>query len=253
MFFFPNPPPVLPTLNGFSVHKKPTVQANVQEMVLGNELTFAFQAFPLWEFELTYEVLRTQTENWNASDEDLSGLTEFEQIAAVFAACRGQYGRFYYDDPTDNSRLGQFIANGDGFTTSFRVVRSWGGGNLELLEPVGGVNTNKSFVLYQNGIPQAPGAYGISVDKTMVNCLGGYIPPPGVTLTMDFYFFYLCRFLEDLADFEEFLSNRWGVKSFKFRSVKDGNWTPTLPGNFLLADDSVTILTSGAGSALTPG
>lgn len=45
-------------------------------------------------------------------------------------------------------------------------------------------------------------------------------PPSGVAITADFSFAYLCRFLDDQADFENFMSGLWKVSSLKFRSVK---------------------------------
>lgn len=45
-------------------------------------------------------------------------------------------------------------------------------------------------------------------------------PQPGTVITADFTFAYLCRFLDDQADFENFMQGLWKAGSLKFRSVK---------------------------------
>ncbi len=45
-------------------------------------------------------------------------------------------------------------------------------------------------------------------------------PPAGTAITADFTFAYICRFLDDQADFENFMKGLWQVSSLKFRSVK---------------------------------
>jgi hypothetical protein len=47
------------------------------------------------------------------------------------------------------------------------------------------------------------------------------IPLPGaVAITADFSYAFVCRFLDDQEDFEEFMNGLWQVQSLKFRSVK---------------------------------
>jgi len=39
-------------------------------------------------------------------------------------------------------------------------------------------------------------------------------------ISADFSYGFLCRFLEDTLDFEEFMDNLWSLKSLKFRQVR---------------------------------
>ena len=219
-FLYPSPTvPILPTLNGFSVHKKPIWASTVEETVSGREVMYATAAWPLWEFELTYEVLRSQTQNI-VIDSHESPFLEFEQIASIFLVCAGQYGRFYYNDVTDNSRTAQPIGTGDGTTTNFTMYRTFGTNPLAITEPVGSVNNDIPVTVFLDGVvlPQ-PGNWGfVDANQTLV-----FTSPPGagVVISATFYFYYLCRFIEDVKDFEQFMHNLWTVKSFKFRSVKD--------------------------------
>lgn len=214
---FPSPTPILPTLNGFSVHKKPTYASMSATTVSGREITVANQAFPLWEFELTYEVLREQTQN-QIIDANKAPHIELERISQFFLANSGQYGRFFYDDPTDNSRTGQMIGTGDGVTTVFRAYRTVGFGNFAFTEPVGGIRVATAF--YLDGIPQILSAWEVTEDLSSIRCINGLIPPPGVVASLDFSYYYFCRFIEDIMDFDQFYHNLWALRSFKFRSVK---------------------------------
>lgn len=212
--------PTLPKLNGFSVHKKPTFASLVSTPPSGREVTNFQQAVPLWEFELTYEVLRERTQNqipWGP----FSAFDELQQISQVFLACGGQYGWFYYDDPTDDSRQNQNLGTGDGTTKNFLFIRNLTGyGGLVVSEPVGGVDIGRTLNVYLNGTLQDPATYTVSSSGTTLK----FVTPPGsgVVVSADFYFFYLCRFVTDDVDFEEFMYNRWSVKSLRFRSLNYG-------------------------------
>lgn len=213
---FLDPTPIMPSLNGFSVHKIPNYSSLVATSVSGRELQACQQAYPLWEFNITYEVLRDETQN-EIIDPEYSALTEFQQITQLFLACSGQYGRFFFEDLVDNSRLGQILGTGDGVTTVFRFVRTWGSGALSFEEPVGGVNNSKPINVYLNGSPTV----NYNIDLNLQNIEFVSAPANGVVITADFYFYYFCRFLEDINDFEQFYHNLWSLKSLKFRSVKN--------------------------------
>lgn len=212
---YPFPTPVLPNLNGFDVKKTPTYDSLVAQSVSGREVSSPRQAYPLWEFDLTYEILRDPTQNQNPYLQ-YAGQTEFQSILDMFLACSGQFGRFFYNDLSDNSRLGQAIGIGDAATTSFRLVRTWGSGSLSFAEPIGGINLTQAIVVYLNGTPTT----GYALDSMGQNIVFASAPGSGVAITMDFYFYYFCRFLNDIVDFEQFYANLWMMKSFKFRSVK---------------------------------
>jgi len=42
----------------------------------------------------------------------------------------------------------------------------------------------------------------------------------GATITASFDYAFVCRFLEDSQDFENFMQNLWAAKSVKFRSTR---------------------------------
>jgi uncharacterized protein (TIGR02217 family) len=213
-FAFPIPTPVFPTLRpGFSFKTKPIFATATLTTVSGVEIRSAQQAFPLWEFEMTYELLADRTQN-TVVDPNLALYTELQQISGLFLVCRGQYGRFFFTNPTDNSRTGQVIQTGDGVTTSFRVIRSW----ANFSEPVGAVNVGEAINVYLDDVLQAPSSWEINSDLT--HLVFDSAPSEGAVITMDFFFYYFCRWLEDIQDYEQFFQHLWEYKSCKFRSTK---------------------------------
>lgn len=206
IFNFPN----LATV-GWSVHKRPTYASLVSTHVSGREVISPQQAFPLTEFELTYEILRDQTQN-QSIDASTAPFTEYQQLWALFMACNAQWGLFYYSDPSDNSRSVAAIGTGNGTKTVFPVSRAVG--TLGFTEPVGGIDQIQA--VYFNSVVQSSSIYA-KVGNTIVftSAVGN-----GVVVTADFSYFFLCRFIEDMIDFEQFLKNRWKLRICKFRSVK---------------------------------
>jgi hypothetical protein len=54
---------------------------------------------------------------------------------------------------------------------------------------------------------------------TMPNLVTFSAAPPAGTLTADFQYFFVCRFIEDEMDFEKFADKLWNLQSCEFRSV----------------------------------
>lgn len=207
-------PPIFPKLitEGWSRHKRPTWTTIENESKSGRSLRAVQQRLPQWEFELTYEELRSQTQN-QIPYAPMAGFTELEQVAGIYNYV-GTSGAFFYEDLEDNSRRGQEVAIGDGVNTTFTFVRTWGTGLLAFTEPVGGLNLVQA--VYKDGVLVDPSHYTFINDNQIV-----FDSPPGngVVVTSDFYFVYRCRFTTTTLLMEEFLKNRWSIRSVKFRSI----------------------------------
>lgn len=216
-FTFPTPTPVFPTLRpGFPVHVRPTYSSIVQTSVSGVEQISAKQAYPLWEFEIMFELLADETQNIIKDASHFAvGKKELQEIAGLFLVCRGQYGRFFYKNPRDFRRLNQHIATGDGVRTVFRLMRTW---STWFIEPVGGIDMLDPINVYLDGVLQGPGV--ASIDADLINVVFTDPVPLGTIVTMDYSFYYFCRFIEDIQDFEQFFHHMWALQSCKFRSAK---------------------------------
>lgn len=206
--------PVFPTLPvGFPVVVKPTF-ANISGSIpSGRSIRAPQQTLPIWEFELNFESLRDQTQN-SQPFAPLAGFTDFTKLSQVFIANIGQYGKFLFDAWWDDSRLDQPIALGDGTSTRFLMVRTWGYGLIQFTEPVGSVNVITNVKI--NGTVQDPSTYFVTSNNVLVFRSA---PANGVTITSTFSYYYLCQFSEDMQDYSEFMKNRWTAK-IKFRSVE---------------------------------
>ncbi len=213
---WPNPGPY--SLFGYSIHKKPTFASLAPPPGRSGREALNFQMpVPLWEFELVNEILRDQTQNITL-DPYFSGFNEYSQLLGLFLAAAGQYGFFFFEDITDNSRSLQPIATADGATTIFPFVRTMSYGTIAYTEPVGGVNITQPIVVTLNGTPvPSLGNWGVSHDQSSLVFLSP--PAAGVLIRSTFYYYYLCRFITDDQPFEEFLHNRWFAKPIRFRSV----------------------------------
>jgi len=218
---FPSPTPIFPTLPPltWSVHKKPILASREYIAASGREVQLAAAVYPRWAFTLTYggsSWLRDQTQNI-VPDFTLAGFTEFQQISQLFLACRGAYGEFFYSDPEDNSRngqvLGTYAANA---TSTYVVVSNWGSGPFSpnLSFPVGGVNVLSA--VYVSGHLISPTNYSLDATRTKLTISTVYSGP----LTIDFSFYYRCRFLDDHMNYSQFAQNLWETREVRFESVK---------------------------------
>lgn len=220
-----DPLPIFPHLpvEAFPVTKRPTFAGWEHRSVTGKQYQTARQAYPNWEFDLQYtddSWLRERTQNISLYAPN-SPHVEFEALSQLFLSCFGNYGEFWYDDPEDDSRFDQPIATADGVTFSYRIMRTWGlVGSLARLEPVGGVDLSRPIVVYLDAVPVSVSNYTVS------NATGGsfltfkFVPTAGQAITMDLYFYYRCRWVEDGQQYDQWAYNLFNLGKARFRSVK---------------------------------
>ena len=216
------PIPMFPTLP----ESFPIKLSIVMDTIIGTtkslrEVRVAQQALPLWDIEIPFQELRDKTQNQVPFEPFVypTSFQQYEELVQLWLMMYGRAGVFGFNCPWDNSRLDQQIAVGDGTTTEFTVVRSWGTGQTATLLPVGLIS--EIIEVQVGGVTINPSHYTTDRNKIIFeDDLGNTYPPTaGQPITMTFTFYYLCRFTEDEQDFEEFSKNRWTVPSLKFRSV----------------------------------
>ncbi len=191
--------PVFPVLPGQypTVKKTPQWSTNVKRASSGRERRTGLWSYPLWNFELSYEVIRHRP-----TIEELAVMWEFFNVA------QGKLATFLLVDMSANQVTGQQFATGDGTTTTFqltRQIRSW-------VEPVFGVY---SPTIYVNGTPTS--AYTIIPNGA---CQFTTAPASGAVLTWSGYFYFGCRFDQDDCEFEQIVSQLWQGKSIKLVSQR---------------------------------
>ena len=191
--------PVLPFLPGQAptVKKTPTWSSKVKRAGSGRERRTALWPYPLWSFELSYEVIRHRP-----SADELAILWEFFNVA------QGQFLPWLFVDPTDNQVASQQFAIGDGAGATFqltRAIRSWS-------EPV--------YAAYAPAI--TVGGAPTSAFTQVPNGAITFAAPPasGAALTWSGTFYFGCRFSQDDLSFEQIVAQLWSCKSLKFVSVR---------------------------------
>lgn len=211
--------PVFPTLpEGFPINVSPVMDTTIGTTKSLREMRVPQQTYPLWDIEILFEELKDATQNQNP-DPRMAGFYQYMELAQLFIMMYGQSGVFAFDCPWDDSREDQLIGTGDGQTYIFNIYRTWGTGANATTDPVGQVNTVINVKV--NGSIVSNSLYKVVRDKIFFIDALGFVHPPGngLSITMTFSYYYLCRFTEDEQNFEQFSLNRWVVSSLKFRAV----------------------------------
>lgn len=120
--------PSFPRLAGqaWPVRKRATYSTRVVDHISGREIRSSHYTTCLQEYEIVLEGLDSTGSFPGLGSGSLQDLVE------LYAQCRGSFGIFLYDDPSDNEARAQSFGTGDGSTTSFQLVRSLG----EAVDPV---------------------------------------------------------------------------------------------------------------------
>jgi uncharacterized protein (TIGR02217 family) len=202
--------PIFPSLatQGWSVIKTATFSTRTQKSVSGRELRLADQTQPIWEWTLTYEVLRDSHDFRGAGPG--VGYDELRTLAGFYLARRGSFEAFLFSDQSDNYIANQYLGTGDGVQTVFQLYRTFGG----YAEPI----TAPSVVsIYDSGLAMPASAFGVDINTGLVY----FVSPPiaGHVLTVDMAYYHRVRFSDDSSEYENFLYQLWSAREVKLRSV----------------------------------
>lgn len=201
----PTPPnfPLLalgPTL-AWSAHIKPKFKTEIGQHVSGRETRTQRFANPYFDIDLTYDLLRADTAH-----------LELQAIAGFFEQASGQATPFWLEPPGLSAVIGQPIGVGDGSQTVFPLVASIG----SYTGPVYG--TSSVAAVYLNGVAQ-PNGWSVS-SEYLPEITFTSAPGAGVGIAADFGILWLCRFAEDVQDFEEFMTMLWALRTVRLVTVR---------------------------------
>ncbi len=117
--------------------------------------------------------------------------------------------------------VGQAIGTGDGTTTTFTFVRTYGGTDGNSTEPVGNLNLNQTLNIYVAGALQPRPAYSLITSSPVAQQVKfNTAPAAGDAITADFSFYYYVRFKDDKYNFTKFMNQLWSLKKVTLRSVR---------------------------------
>lgn len=200
--------PITRTNLGFAVVR--------QQSVSGARTQFAQRSRPIWQWTLSFEMLRDWglrlgvpfSDQSSYSDTTLTGqetLRELQRLAGFFNATYGGALPFVYRDPSDGTVTNEPFGQGNGLAKAFQLVRAWGGFTEPVLAPLG-VPT-----IFINGV--ATGAFTLSETGVVTFSVA---PASGSQLTWSGDYGWRCRFDDDAIDFEGFMAGLWRINKLRF-------------------------------------
>jgi hypothetical protein len=211
----PSPPPtvgtfaIFPSLStlGWSMLITPRFSTGIAGHVSGRESRAIGRAAPLFDIELSYAVLRTA-----------AAYEELQTIAGFFESIGGADTPFWFAPPGLSAVTGQAIGTGDGSTTTFSLQASIGA----FTGPVSG--TSGVSAVYLDRVAQVTGSgpgIGWSVSSGYAPAITfAAAPAAGVAISADFGVLWLCRFADDVLEFEQFVAQLFALKTLKLQTVR---------------------------------
>jgi uncharacterized protein (TIGR02217 family) len=193
--------PALTTLS-WATHVRPRFATDVVGRLSGRASRRPRYATALYDLELTYEALRSDAAH-----------LELQTIVGLFAARQGRNEPFWLAPPGLAQVFGQLLGVGDGATTSFPLVRTFG----TYAEPVAG--TSGVSVAYIGGVAAAPSSYSVTAGYAPA-IVFATPPPAGAAVAADFGVLWLCRFSEDVLDLEEFMAMLFELRMLRLQTVR---------------------------------
>lgn len=185
----------------WAVHFKPRFATAEASHVSGRSSRRARYATPLYDIELTWDLLRADAAH-----------AELQAIAGFFAAVSGQATPFWFAPPALSALVGQGIGTGDGKTAVFPLVRSVGGYG-EAVQGTSGVSA-----VYLDSVAQSAGWSVSAGDAPAITFATA--PAAGVAVSADFGVLFLTRFADDGLDFEEFMTMLFTLGTARLTTVR---------------------------------
>ena len=128
----------------YSKIRRPKHNVSVQTHQSGGEVRVSYWSEPLWEWDLTYELLRDGFRMGRAFD-------ELKQIEGCFLASTGSLSGLSFYDEDDHTAVQSGLGTTDGLTTAFTLIRYRGtakeGQSYIGLESIGFLDTTQQFNL----------------------------------------------------------------------------------------------------------
>lgn len=198
---------VFPTLQaGWPITRTSRFNTNLQTNISGKVVVAARQIYPVYQWDLVFNILRQGTVNGVAQ-------TELATLLGFFNQRQGRFDSFLYQDQDDNSVVNQGIGIGDGVTTAFPLVRAFGGFEEFVTAPkaisavtVGGTPTS-AYTFTQWG-STTPGIVTFSS-----------APTASAAILASFTYYFPCRFSDDKYAFAKIMSGYYQLKKMSWNSI----------------------------------
>lgn len=196
---------IFPSLPGlqWDVKKSPQFQTTIVKHTSGRETRVSNYAYPLWKWEMSYELLR-----------ETQGYAELQALCGFFLARSGSFDTFLFADPAEPNTVTNYeLGVGDGLTTEYQITKSYAG----FIEPVGYVDA-ATLQVFVNGAPvYSPAAWSLVTPNSLqlTSAL-----PAGAVISASYIWYYRVRFGEDVHDYNNFMYQLWELKKLTLEMVK---------------------------------
>jgi hypothetical protein len=209
-------PAIYPTLPGlgFSVIKRPKFFNGSAASGSGWQVRIGYASAPLWEIDLTYDVLSDESPQMPVND--------FQTLVGFFLAQNADLIPFLLLDPDDNNVSGQEVAIGDGTTTTFTLYRTYGGASGTGTEPIGYVNLAEPFIVAVGGVVKTLGTDYTILSTTPCNQQIKFTTAPAASalIQVDMSYYFYVHFQASTNEFEKFMNQLWSVKKITLESLR---------------------------------
>jgi uncharacterized protein (TIGR02217 family) len=179
---------VFPQLAGIMWDQKkiPIFNTVTQRTVNLKESRVCLSQYPIYEYELSYELLRDNVVN-----------NELQTLMGFYLARQGAYDSFLYIDPSDCIVTGQQVGTGDGNTKAFQLYRTYGGwiDFITDIQPPGASPALPVLNVYLSDALQNPNSYSVNYYQSGILTFAN-APAPGVTIKVNFSYYRRVRFVE---------------------------------------------------------
>lgn len=196
-----------PVLRGltFNNTRTPVWSTITHKSSSGKQQRAALWSYPIWRYKLSYEILRADTAH-----------QELQTLAGFFLEHRGAWDSWLYSDPSDNTVVGQSIGIGNGSTTQFQLVRTYGANGNTFAEPMTAING--APVIKVDGVTKT-----VTTDYT-ISATGlvtfTSAPASSAAITADFSYYFRCHFTTDELEFNQFMYDLWEAQTVEFETLK---------------------------------
>jgi uncharacterized protein (TIGR02217 family) len=213
---------VFPSLPGLKWNqtKVPLFSTRTQMATSGRSFRTAFYQYPLYQYDLSYEILRDDVAH-----------NELRTLMGFYLSRQGAFDSFLYIEPSDNIITGQAIGVGNGVTAAFPLIRTYGGFTEPQPDVMPPLSPTPVLNIYVNGVLQSPSYYDIKDTLGNISYFNGAILtfkaghiPGAYAITADFSYYERVCFMEYGAGASDawnmFMYNLWELKKITLESFR---------------------------------
>lgn len=107
------------------------------------------------------------------------------------------------------------VLNDSQFKLADSYANAIAGTPVDITAAGSGTNTMRNGVaIYLNGTEVSPDDYTVSLNQIIFDVA----PDVADVITGDYKYYFVCRFMDDLADFEQFMYKLWTLETLEFQS-----------------------------------